>query len=168
MSNQFVYWSLITCEDWQLYIAATDDGLCFVGSHNHAFEELSAWATAHLPQHALQQHDAFLQRYADELIAYLQGHLRQFTLPISCSGTPFQEAVWRALCEIPYGQTRSYSDIAASIHKPAAVRAVGSAIGANPVLITIPCHRVIGKNGKLTGYRGGVAMKTRLLALEQS
>jgi methylated-DNA-[protein]-cysteine S-methyltransferase len=74
--------------------------------------------------------------------------------------------VWNALCEIPYGQTQSYSDIANYIAKPASVRAVGTAIGANPVLISVPCHRVIGKNGSLTGYRGGLDMKTKLLQLE--
>ena len=70
-------------------------------------------------------------------------------------GTSFQMAVWNALCQIPYGQTFTYSDIANQIGKPAAVRAVGAAIGANPLLITVPCHRVIGKSGALTGYRGG-------------
>ncbi|MCZ2991702.1 MGMT family protein, partial [Acinetobacter baumannii] len=71
------------------------------------------------------------------------------------------------LCDIPYGQTRSYSDIAQQIQKPTAVRAIGRAIGANPILITVPCHRVIGKNGSLTGYRGGMEMKTQLLELER-
>ncbi|RXZ77651.1 methylated-DNA--[protein]-cysteine S-methyltransferase [Paenibacillaceae bacterium] len=83
-------------------------------------------------------------------------------------GTPFQKAVWKALCEIPYGQTRSYSDIAHQIQKSAAVRAVGTAIGTNPILITVTCHRVIGKNGSLTGYRGGMEMKMILLELERN
>ncbi|WP_028563422.1 methylated-DNA--[protein]-cysteine S-methyltransferase [Paenibacillus pinihumi] len=162
-----IYWSLLICEDWHIHIAATDDGLCFVGSQNHSFEELFTWAASRLPGRELVQHDQKLQPYADELAAYLQGQLNQFTLPMTYSGTPFQEAVWEALREIPYGQTRSYSEIAEHIQNPAAVRAVGSAIGANPVLITVPCHRVISKNGALAGYRGGAEMKTRLLELEQ-
>jgi len=75
--------------------------------------------------------------------------------------------VWKALNEIPYGQTKTYSDIAHSINKPAAVRAVGAAIGANPILLAVPCHRIVGKNGTLTGYRGGLEMKKKLLELEK-
>ena len=100
-------------------------------------------------------------------LRYLEGKRKIFTVPFDFNGTAFQLAVWNALCEIPYGQTKSYSDIANYINKPAAVRAVGAAIGANPVLITVPCHRVVGKNGSLTGYRGGLEMKTQLLDLER-
>ena len=82
-------------------------------------------------------------------------------------GTPFQMAVWEALRKIPFGVTVSYTDIAERIGKPSSVRAVGTAIGANPVLITVPCHRVIAKSGKLTGYRGGLDMKEQLLGLEK-
>ena len=82
-------------------------------------------------------------------------------------GTPFQQSVWKALQEIPYGQTVSYSDIAERIEKPNAVRAVGTAIGANPVLIIVPCHRVIAKSGKLSGFRAGLEMKEQLLGLEK-
>ncbi|WP_214629623.1 methylated-DNA--[protein]-cysteine S-methyltransferase [Paenibacillus agaridevorans] len=162
-----IYWSLLTCEEWRMYIAAIEEGLCFVGSQNQPFEEFSTWATSRLPGREWVQDEQKLQPYANEIIAYLQGKLSQFTLPLFYRGTPFQEAVWKALQNIPYGQTRSYSEIAAHIHNPAAIRAVGSAIGANPVLITIPCHRVIGKNGSLAGYRGGVEMKSSLLRLEQ-
>ncbi len=93
---------------------------------------------------------------------------KNFTIPFDFHGTTFQLDVWKALSEIPYGQTKSYSEIANQIQKPRAVRAVGSAIGANPILITVPCHRVIGKNGALTGYRGGMEMKTKLLKLEHN
>ncbi len=136
-------------------------------SQNKSFEELSDWAKSRFPGSVLVQDDKKLQPYAAELIEYLQGKRRSFTVPFDFHGTAFQIAVWNALCEIPYGQTQSYSDIANYIQKPAAVRAVGAAIGANPVLITVPCHRVIGKNGSLTGYRGGLDMKTQLLHLER-
>ena len=88
-------------------------------------------------------------------------------MPIDLHGTPFQQIVWKALQEIPYGQTVSYSDIAERIEKPNAVRAVGTAIGANPVLIIVPCHRVIAKSGKLGGFRAGLEMKEQLLELER-
>ncbi len=150
-----------------MYIAATSNGLSYVGSQNQPFEELVAWSTARFPNHVLIQDDERLKPYAVELTDYLQGTRRNFTVPFDFPGTAFQQVVWNALCEIPYGETKSYSDIAEHIQRPAAVRAVGAAIGANPVLITVPCHRVIGKSGALTGYRGGMDMKTRLLQLEQ-
>lgn len=89
----------------------------------------------------------------------METKLETFTIPIDVYGTAFQLAVWNTVREIPYGETHSYSEIAERIQKPNAVRAVGTAVGANPLLITIPCHRVIGKNGKLTGFRGGLEMK---------
>lgn len=162
-----IYWTLMEHVGWNLYLAATLKGLCFVGSQNQPFEELSEWAEKHFPGSLLVQNDEKLLPYAIELIEYFQGERKCFTKPFDYHGTPFQVAVWNALCEIPYGQTQSYSDIANQIQKPAAVRAVGAAIGANPVLITVPCHRVIGKSGKLTGYRGGLEMKTQLLKLER-
>jgi len=113
------------------------------------------------------ENDEMLAPYVVEITQYLEGKRKTFTVPFEYVGTPFQQAVWDALCEIPYGQTKSYSDIANAINKPAAVRAVGAAIGANPVLLTVPCHRVTGKNGFLTGYRGGLEMKTLLLDLEK-
>ncbi len=104
--------------------------------------------------------------YVEQLTAYLNGQLTEFDLPIHVKGTAFQLAVWDALKTLPYGATTSYTAIAERIGKPKAVRAVGSAIGANPILAIIPCHRVIGKNGKLTGFRSGLAMKEFLLQLE--
>ena len=155
-------------EGWKLYLAATSKGFCYVGSQNRPFVELAEWTDKHFPGSPLVQDDDLLQPYTVELIEYFQGKRKSFTARHDYHGTPFQLAVWNALCEIPFGQTQSYSDIANHIQKPAAVRAVGAAIGANPVLITVPCHRVIGKSGKLTGYRGGLEMKTQLLELERN
>ena len=107
-----------------------------------------------------------LQEAARQLEAYFAGRLRQFDLPLRPSGTPFQQAVWRALCEIPYGEVRSYGAIAARIGSPKASRAVGMANHNNPIAIVIPCHRVIGASGSLTGYGGGLPIKERLLRLE--
>ncbi|WP_426010013.1 methylated-DNA--[protein]-cysteine S-methyltransferase [Aeromonas salmonicida] len=107
-----------------------------------------------------------LAPYLAEFAAYFAGRLQRFTLPLAAHGTAFQQAVWQALCDIPYGETRSYGDIARTIGKPAAVRAVGAANGRNPLSIIVPCHRVIGQNGSLTGYAGGLPIKQQLLALE--
>ncbi len=107
-------------------------------------------------------------RTANELQEYLAGKRTAFDIPLAPAGTEFQRAVWKALQNIPYGQTRSYADIAAVVGNPKATRAVGSANNRNPIAVLIPCHRVVGSNGKLTGYAGGLALKQRLLDLERA
>lgn len=102
-----------------------------------------------------------------QLEAYLSGTRQTFDLPIAPTGTAFQKKVWDALRQIPYGTTRTYAEIARSIDRPRASRAVGTACGRNPILIITPCHRVIGTNGKLTGFAAGLDVKTTLLELEQ-
>ncbi|MCE5231773.1 MAG: methylated-DNA--[protein]-cysteine S-methyltransferase [Mizugakiibacter sp.] len=102
-----------------------------------------------------------------QLEAYFAGTLTAFDLPLGPRGTAFQRQVWAALCEVPYGTTASYAEIARRIGRPAAVRAVGAANGANPIGIIVPCHRVIGSNGSLTGYGGGLPMKRYLLEHER-
>jgi methylated-DNA-[protein]-cysteine S-methyltransferase len=104
---------------------------------------------------------------ARQLAAYFAGRLRQFDVPLAFSGTPFQCEVWRALREIPYGETWSYAELARQVGRPAAMRAVGAANAQNPIPIIVPCHRVIGSTGKLVGFGGGLEMKRTLLALEQ-
>ena len=104
---------------------------------------------------------------AEQLRAYFAGALRSFELPLAPRGTEFQQRVWRALVLIPYGETRSYGAIAAAIGEPRAVRAVGRANATNPIPIVVPCHRVIGSNGSLTGYGGGLEAKRWLLAFEK-
>jgi methylated-DNA-[protein]-cysteine S-methyltransferase len=101
-----------------------------------------------------------------QLAAYFAGNFKAFSLPLDFNGTQFQKAVWAALLTIPFGETRSYGEIARQIGKPTASRAVGAANGKNPISIIAPCHRVIGSNGKLTGFAGGLATKERLLKLE--
>ena len=108
-----------------------------------------------------------LRQAAAELTAYFAGQLRQFTVPLAPKGTPFQQKVWAALREIPYGETRSYKEIAAMVGNEKACRAVGMANNRNPLPIFIPCHRVVGANGKLVGYAGGLDVKTFLLNLEK-
>ncbi len=128
----------------------------------------AAWARRWYPNARIVSDADRLRPVADEMNAYLAGNLRQFTLPVDLRGTPFQVAVWRGLQLIPYGETRSYAQIAAGIGRPHSVRAVGAANGANPVPIIVPCHRVIGSSGKLVGYGGGLDLKERLLALERA
>jgi methylated-DNA-[protein]-cysteine S-methyltransferase len=110
--------------------------------------------------------DAAFADVREQLHAYFAGELHEFSLPLAPAGTPFQQSVWTALRAIPYGQTRSYLEIATAIGKPSACRAVGAANGANPLPIVVPCHRVIGANGTLTGFGGGIDVKRQLLALE--
>ena len=101
-----------------------------------------------------------------QLDAYFAGELKEFDLALLPKGTPFQESVWRALTEIPYGETCSYGQLATNMGKPKASRAVGAANGVNPIPVIIPCHRVIGASGKLTGFGGGIETKQFLLELE--
>lgn len=107
-----------------------------------------------------------LRRAARQLEEYFAGKRTIFDLPLAPQGTPFQQDVWHALCTVPYGKTASYGQIAARIGRPKACRAVGMANHTNPIPIFIPCHRIIGANGNLTGYGGGLDIKRALLALE--
>ena len=126
-----------------------------------ALKNADAAAKADAPNELTRQ----VFRQLDE---YFGGTRRTFDFPYRLHGTPFQQKVWAALCEIPYGETRSYKDIAKAIGHPKAFRAVGMANHSNPIFIVIPCHRVIGSNGSLVGYGGGLEMKKALLDLERS
>jgi methylated-DNA-[protein]-cysteine S-methyltransferase len=119
------------------------------------------------PMHE-QPDNPFLVETTAQLSSYFAGRLKAFSMPLDFSGTDFQRSVWAALLTIPFGETRSYGEIARQIDRPNAVRAVGAANGKNPISIIAPCHRVIGTNGKLTGFAGGLEAKAYLLALERS
>jgi methylated-DNA-[protein]-cysteine S-methyltransferase len=110
--------------------------------------------------------DGLLLEAKKQLDEYFSGKRKIFNLPVVLSGTPFQYQVWEAVNKIPFGETTSYLKLSQTLGNPAAIRAVGAAIGANPVLLIIPCHRIIGTNGQLTGYAGGLDRKERLLELE--
>ena len=112
--------------------------------------------------------DPLLSEAVAQLEAYFAGKLRRFDLPLDLDGTEFQRRVWEQLVQIPYGETRTYAQVAAAIGHPSAIRAVGSANGQNPVAIIVPCHRVVRTGGGLGGYGGGLDAKRALLALEQS
>lgn len=112
--------------------------------------------------------DGRLDLVLDQLEEYFSGSRREFTVPLVLSGTDFQRAVWRRLAEIPYGSTASYGEVATAIGRPSAARAVGAATGLNPISVIIPCHRLVGANGALTGFAGGLDAKRWLLRHEQS
>ena len=137
-----------------LTLASTDRGLAEVrfGKRIPADENLDAAINAE-PIRQLRE--------------YFHGLRTRFDLPIDLQGTPFQRAVWDELLQIPYGETRSYGDIARRLNKPGASRAVGMANHNNPVAIVVPCHRVVGQDGSLTGYAGGTHLKQKLLSIEQ-
>lgn len=147
-------------------------------SCKYQFENISLYLVAtetHLiniqftqPQKALLQTTELLSMATIQLDEYFQGKRTTFSLPFKLTGTPFQLAVWKELQNIPYGQTTSYKEIAQKINKPKACRAVGMTNNKNPLPIIIPCHRVIGSNGKLIGYAGGLNLKNYLLELEKS
>jgi methylated-DNA-[protein]-cysteine S-methyltransferase len=143
----------------RLLLAASGDSLRLISFLNgrKSREPQSGWIQDARP----------LQETIRQLRAYWVGELREFDLPLAPEGTPFFRSVWDALCAIPYGATISYGELARRVGNPKASRAVGMANGANPIPIVIPCHRVIGSSGKLTGYGGGLAIKEKLLALEQ-
>lgn len=118
------------------------------------------------PKTSWEFNASIFRTLTNELDAYFNGHLQRFSVTVAPNGSAFQKKVWDALQKIEYGQTCTYADIARSIGKPTASRAVGSANGRNPVSIVIPCHRVIGTNGTLTGYAGGISTKQWLLSHE--
>lgn len=147
---------------------ADDDALCLFEfmDQDRLERQLRAIATR-FPAPLMPGRNAILEQIEDELEQYFDGRLRNFSVPLSTPGTDFQQAVWRALRDIPYGETRSYAEQARAIGKPEAVRAVARANGDNRIAIIIPCHRVIGADGSLTGYGGGLWRKRWLLDLEQ-
>lgn len=120
-----------------------------------------------LPQSVTEEETPVLIEAAQQLDRYLMGQLQQFTLPLSPVGTPFMKSVWTQLCHIPYGQTATYKEIATKTGNAKAARAIGLANNRNPIPVFIPCHRVIGSNGSLTGYRGGLGLKKILLEIER-
>jgi AraC family transcriptional regulator of adaptative response/methylated-DNA-[protein]-cysteine methyltransferase len=151
----------------RMLVAVTACGICALSVH-----QSDEWQQSELRRDFREakiiRDDAAARTAAEAVLRYLRGETARCEVPLDVRGTPFQLSVWRELCAIPEGATRSYGEIAARIGRPSAARAVGHANGSNPVSILIPCHRAIGANGKLTGYRWGLETKKKLLAFEQS
>jgi methylated-DNA-[protein]-cysteine S-methyltransferase len=150
-----VEWTEAGFDGLALWLAASPEGVRAI-----------AFDAAAVADGRRNDRNPLLAEAVSQLRDYFAGRLRDFRLPLDAVGSPFQKRVWGELVKIPYGQTRSYAQVAAAIGSPLAVRAVGAANGANPIAIVVPCHRVIGAGGKLVGYGGGLALKKRLLELE--
>ncbi|GJH22966.1 bifunctional DNA-binding transcriptional regulator/O6-methylguanine-DNA methyltransferase Ada [Caballeronia sp. EK] len=148
-------------------VAATDKGVCKIAFGDDA-NTLAEQLAADFAQAERVEDAAKMEPFIAQIRAYLQGTRERFDLPLDIGATAFQRRVWDALRSIPYGQTRSYSDIAESLGSPRAVRAVANACGSNPVALAIPCHRVIGKDGAISGYRWGKPRKEALLETERT
>jgi len=144
-----------------LTLVASDAGLAAVLWENDSPRRVPLTITGEDPKHPV------LREAERQLKDYFAGKRTSFDLPLDFHGTDFQKRVWKALLKIPFGETRSYGQIAHALGKPTAMRAVGAANGKNPISIIAPCHRVIGKDGQLTGFAGGLKAKAHLLALEQ-
>jgi O-6-methylguanine DNA methyltransferase len=136
------------------FLGSSKVGVVLVKTQKRAGKYLGRW-----------DHEQIELKQLDD---YFNGKLRQFNIPLDLRGTTFQRQVWNLLCDIPWGETRSYGHIAKALGRPKAARAVGRAVGTNPVSIVVPCHRIIGSNGALTGYGGGLDRKEALLKLEAS
>jgi AraC family transcriptional regulator of adaptative response/methylated-DNA-[protein]-cysteine methyltransferase len=157
----------------RMLVAVTARGICALSVH-----ESDEWQESELRRDfseakitretEIAGNDSSARAAAETVLRYLRGETARCEAPLDVRGTPFQLSVWRELCAIPDGATRSYGEIAARIGRPSAARAVGHANGSNPVSILIPCHRAIGANGKLTGYRWGLEIKRKLLDFEQA
>ena len=159
------------CHTWasplgQITLSASPSGLSgvFFEGQSH-LPDMQGWKT--------EAHNPFIQASIDKLQAYWSGDAHALDAPFAVpldlsSGTDFQQSVWRALLHIPAGQTQSYGQVAQALGKPAAVRALGAAVGRNPISLIVPCHRVVGASGQLTGYAGGLWRKAELLALENA
>jgi AraC family transcriptional regulator of adaptative response/methylated-DNA-[protein]-cysteine methyltransferase len=149
-----------------LLVAATDGGICAVKLGDSA-GALEADLRRELPRATISRDTLVDPSWVNAIVSRLSGGTRPIDLPLDVRGTAFQWRVWRALQQIPSGDTRSYSDVARAIGRPSAVRAVARACASNPVCLVVPCHRVVAKDGGLGGYRWGVARKARLLQSEK-
>ncbi|CRF28599.1 methylated-DNA--protein-cysteine methyltransferase [Mycobacterium tuberculosis] len=167
MTNRIIY-DEMESPIGPLTLGWSDKGLCSIefGTFVEAENKLKAWSRRRYGTEKWEQAPESPAEAARQLRDYFAGALHSFDLPLDLQGTSFQLKVWEALAEIPFGSTRSYKDIAERIGSPQAVRAVGGANNGNPVPIIIPCHRVIGANGTMVGYGGGLDIKTFLLQHE--
>ncbi len=151
----------------RIYVAATYRGICRISLPAHPVENFFKTVIEKYNPSILIQNNRLFDNFYIQLEEYLSGRRALFSIPLDLRGTPFQSEVWEALAQIPYGETRSYGEIAGQIGRPKAVRAVGQANHVNPVPILIPCHRVIGSKGDPVGYGGGIPLKNQFLALEK-
>lgn len=161
-----LYHSRLEVHGLCLSLYSTQAALVGIGLGVDSESSLALWLGRHLDDLRVQPAADRHRDYRSQLVEYLEGRRRAFDLPLELHGSEFQKDVWRTVEQVPYGYTASYGEIASLVGRPKASRAVGAANGSNPIPIVIPCHRVIGSDGSLTGYGGGLPLKRRLLALE--
>lgn len=168
--QSFLYFDKMDSPIGPLTIVATVNGVCFIhfGSNECTLPSIKAWMKKHGIKGELELQPERILPVIEQLKEYFNGSRQTFDLPIDLYGTPFQKRVWEALQKIEYGSTKSYKEIALDIGAPQAVRAIGGANNQNPLPIIVPCHRVIGSNGAMVGYGGGLDKKERLLNIEGS
>ncbi len=162
-----IYHTVVACPMGRLLVAATDKGVCSV-KLGGTDTELEGNLLAEFPTANHQQGGGHLAIWTAEILSYLDGEKTGLDLPLDIQATAFRQKVWQMLRTIPYGETRTYQQVAQSLGKDDATRAVGTACGANPVALVIPCHRVLRKDGGLGGYRWGLERKKSLLEMEQA
>ncbi|MHA6253323.1 methylated-DNA--[protein]-cysteine S-methyltransferase [Oceanobacillus sp. CAU 1775] len=162
-----IYYGTLTIDQETMFLAATEKGLVWAGSFHEGLDDMKTWLSKKLSTVTFEENLSFIEPYKNQFIEYFHGERDTFDFPLDLYGTPFQLSVWDALQKIPYGKTATYSAIADRIGNPKSIRAVGTAIGRNPILIAVPCHRVINKDGRLGGFRGGIPLKSRLLQIEK-
>ncbi len=150
----------------QLIVVKSELVVCFIGLPSVTIARVEAWANRHFPGESLRPAPAPFERERRELRKYAEGRRTTFTFPLDHHNTPFSLLVLEEVCRVPYGKTASYGAIARRVGHPRSARAVGRAMAANPLPLVIPCHRIIGSGGSLTGFGGGLALKKELLRLE--
>ncbi|TFE02223.1 methylated-DNA--[protein]-cysteine S-methyltransferase [Jeotgalibacillus salarius] len=161
-----ICWTEFTHNNDAYQLASIDGKVCYIGGPEEGYAALEKWAGKFYPGAILVESSQEMHPFTNEFRAYFTEGKKSFDMPIEPKGTPFQQEVWQALLEIPYGETRTYADIAERVGRPKAFRAVGTAIGANPLLIVVPCHRVIAKGGGLGGFSAGLDVKRVLHQVE--
>lgn len=164
---KYVYYTIITMDGRKIALAKTDRGLVKISFIKELFPFLE-WIEENLPDHVIQYDDTKFDREKQQLQEYFEGKRKSFELPIEVIAPEFYKLVYQEVRKIPYGETATYGEIAEKIGRKKASRAVGRALNKNPLPILIPCHRVVGKNGKLVGFFAGLAVKRWLLDLERT
>ena len=169
--RQKIMWTPLELDGLPWIVLATEKGVSRIIMPNETLQDWEGWIARVAPGIELIEDEQTINHtgITEWLTSYFAGEKVAFKadIPLDLIGTAFQQQVWTELGRVPYGETRTYGDVASAIGRPSAVRAVGAANGANPIPILLPCHRIIGANRKLTGFRGGLDMKRRLLDIEQ-
>ena len=168
MTDETIVWAAMKSRIGTIRVAATSRGVCKIALGKETAADFFGWLKRRIGDAPRRpERSGIVAMALDQIVEYLNGTRHEFDLPLDVRGTEFQRSAWSAVAGIPYGQTRTYAQVAHTIGQPLAVRAVGAANGANPLPLVVPCHRVLGSDGSLTGYGGGLDVKQRLLEMER-